>query len=310
MLDIVGRIKSYRSWWLVVIPVAVLLWFLKTDPDGGLQLGTQLQALVSPFLALLFSYVARKAIIPGDAKSAWVRATEGSLSSAIQVLAVALLTGMLFLGFSPRAMSSELPNSASKNLPVLTAELNKYWASMPYRSILAAQVEQESLWKERAELKTSREYGFGLGQFTQAYRSDGRLRFDAMAEIRAMHGSLAGWNWANRFNPTYQLRAVALKNKGNFQRFNTVVPNKASASAMMDAAYNCGIGCVQARRRMCAQVEGCIPTRWFGHVERYSAQSKTKWHGYGKSAHEITNEHVRNVMIVRRAKYKGYFREA
>jgi membrane-bound lytic murein transglycosylase MltF len=96
---------------------------------------------------------------------------------------------------------------------------------------------------------------------------------------------------------------MTIKNRITYKKIRPLVDDDYDALAMMDAAYNCGLGCVQARRRLCAQVAGCDPDRWFGHVERHSAQSKVKWKGYGLSAHDITVQHARNVMVVRRPKY-------
>ena len=310
MVDILGFLRSHRSWWLFAAPVLMLVWFLKVDPDHGPQLLTQLQSYVSPFLALTFAYLGRKALIRGDAKDAWDKARDGSLPNAVLVLSVAILSAVLFFGFSLRAMSAPLPPGAVQHLPTLSAEIDARWQHLPLRSALAAQIEQESNWKTHAELKTSREYGFGLGQFTRAYKADGSVRFDAWREMRASDPSLRGWTWAKRFDPTYQLRAVVLKNRGNYAKLRPGAQDGYNALAMADAAYNCGLGCVQARRRLCAQVPGCDPRQWFGHVALRSTQSKAKWHGYGLSAHDITNQHVKNAMVVRRPKYAAYFKEA
>ncbi|WP_230678513.1 hypothetical protein, partial [Chromobacterium violaceum] len=102
-------------------------------------------------------------------------------------------------------------------LPLLSAAVAQHWPDMPSRSVLAAQVEQESGWRERAVLKTSREYGAGLGQFTKAYRADGGVRFDAIREMAARHPELRGWNWGNAFDPRYQLTAMVLKNRDNYR---------------------------------------------------------------------------------------------
>ena len=79
---------------------------------------------------------------------------------------------------------------------------------------------------------------------------------------------------------------------------------------MMDAAYNSGFGSVLQRRRLCANMAGCDPARWFGGLEKASGQSRRRQAGYGQSFADITNTHVRNVMVLRRAKYRPYFGEA
>lgn len=309
-MDLLKFILSHRTWWLYLAPFAVLLWFLSADPSGGNQLLTQMQTFMSPFIALTFAYLGRKALMRGNLQDAWQSARRGSVSNGILVLAGAILMACLFLGFSFRAMAGDLPNQAARDLPILKAEIQKNWPTLSRPSILAAQVEQESRWRQYAELKTKREYGFGYSQATIAYNARGVVRFDTMAELRTKYRGLAGWSWADRFNPTYQLRAVTLKNKATFNKMRPLVTYESTAFALMDAAYNCGEGCVYTRRRLCQQIEGCNPDRWFGHLEKFSGQSKTKWAGYGKSAHEITVGHVHNVLLVLRNKYRPFFNES
>lgn len=292
---------THRFWVMWVAAAAVLFWFWRTDPDGGAQLAVQLQSLLWVVVAAGPVYVLRRALMDRvRSLEAARRAFDDPIGAGLVFLGLCLLTGMLFLATSARAA---LPAGAVQYLPTLQAEISAHWSSLTMPSVLAAQVEQESGWRVTATLKTSREEGAGLGQFTRAYRADGSLRFDALAETRLLDPSLAGWTWANRFDPVYQLRGLVLKNRHTYNHIHRLVEEDSNALAMMDAAYNCGEGCVYARRRLCAQIAGCDPDTWFGHVEMHSTQSKAKWHGYGQSAHEITNTHVRNVMLVRRPKY-------
>ncbi|WP_137009614.1 lytic murein transglycosylase [Aquitalea aquatilis] len=193
-------------------------------------------------------------------------------------------------------------------LPLLSTSIQQYWPDIPARSVLAAQVEQESGWRAAATLRTSREIGAGLGQFTRAYRADGSVRFDAVAELASAHPELRGWSWANAYDPHYQLAAVVLKNRTSYRAIGWAASPE-DRMAMMDAAYNSGLGSVIKRRAKCNAIPGCIPGRWFGHLERSSTQSKSRVAGYGQSFADITNTHVRNVMVVRRPKYKIYFKE-
>ncbi|AOZ48566.1 lytic transglycosylase domain-containing protein [Chromobacterium vaccinii] len=205
-------------------------------------------------------------------------------------------------------MAAGLSVGALALLPLLNAAATQHWPDMPSRSVLAAQVEQESGWRERAVLKTSREYGAGLGQFTKAYRADGGVRFDAIREMAARHPELRGWGWRNAFDPHYQLTAMVLKNRDNYRLIRW--SEGEDRLAMMDAAYNSGFGSVLQRRRLCANMAGCDPARWFGGLDKASGQSRHRQAGYGQSFADITNTHVRNVMVVRRVKYRSYFGEA
>lgn len=207
--------------------------------------------------------------------------------------------------------SAEPPAAAVPLLPVLQAEQRAYWPDAPLPSALGAQVEQEtcpslkhrSCWNPRAELRTSREQGVGLGQLTRAFRADGSTRFDALAEIvHAYPQALAGLNWGNRYDAALQLRALVLKDRQGFlQVLGADTP--ADQLAMAFAAYNGGLGGLASDRRACAATPACDAGRWFGHVERTSLKAKTAVPGYGKSFFEINREYVRNIMVVRRVRY-------
>lgn len=304
MKDRLKPLLSHRTLIMWVAAAAVIWWFWRDDPDGGLQLKEQLRRLLGGLTALGLAYLARKAIIPGDAKEAWALAKLGSLPNAINVLAAAILTGLLFLGFAPRALAAPLPGNAVHDLPVLMQEIGARWPSMPMPSMLGALVEQESRWKPAATLKTEREEGAGYGQFTRAYRADGSLRFDALADVIALDPSLSGWVWADRYNPRMNLRAITVKVRDCYRRLSRLTDGY-NALAMCDAAYNGGEGGLMAERRMCAQAAGCDPGKWFSHVELHSTKSRTKWHGYGQSAYDINRTHVRHVMVDFRPKYVG-----
>lgn len=302
--------KSHRLWVMWGAALAVVLWFLFTDPDGGLQLRAQLQGLLGIIVAAPVVYLLRRALMDqARGRIALQRAMDSPIGAGLVFLGLAVLTGLLFLAVSPRALAAPLPAGAVQHLPVLAGEIDSAWPALPMRSMLAAQVEQESLWKPNARLKTAREYGFGLGQFTIAYRADGSERFNAWREVQDLDPALAGWKWADRYDVRLQLRAVVVKNRACFARLRPLVDDDYNALAMCDAAYNGGLGGLYSERRLCAAAEGCDPDRWFGHVERHSGKSRAKWNGYGKSAFEINREHVRNVMVVRRTKYAAWFGE-
>jgi hypothetical protein len=176
---------------------------------------------------------------------------------------------------------------------------------MPIPSTLAAQVEQETCpslksrqcWNPYAELKTAREYGFGLGQLTVT------PKFNNFNEARKLDISLRDWQFVDRYDPARQLRAMVLMDRGGYDRL-PFIPDPHERLAMAFSAYNGGMSGVLTDRRFCANVPGCDPGRWFGHVERTSHKVRVKTAGYGKSFFEINREYVRNVMIVRRPRYE------
>ena len=199
----------------------------------------------------------------------------------------------------------ELPPGAVQYMPLLREEIAARWPDLALPSALAAQVEQETCisltshgcWNPKTELKTSREYGFGLGQLTVT------SRFNAFAEVQGMDSGLKGWKWADRYDPRLQLRALVVKDRTNAHAFHVATSSPEDRLAFALAAYNGGVGGTLADIRLCAHTAGCDPQKWFGHVERTSLKARTKVGGYGQSFFEINRYYVHNVLMVLRGKY-------
>jgi len=208
-----------------------------------------------------------------------------------------------------------IPKLALVYLPLLFQVQVATWQSAPEPSFLAAQVEKESCkslvhpkcWDPRAELKTDREYGFGFGQITRAYRADGSVRFDKFSELKAQHTSLRGWTWGNRFDPRMQLTALIEMDKAIYNRISAATT--AERLAMTLAAYNGGETGLMQDKTVCRATPGCDPDRWYGHVENTSTKSRVKWQGYGKSAFEINRDYPRDIEA-RRQKYIPYMEKS
>lgn len=211
-----------------------------------------------------------------------------------------------------------VPSGAEVHAPVLVERQRAIWPRAPEPWTLAGLIEQESCislthsrcWNPRAELRTSREYGFGFGQITVAYRADGSERFNKFEELRTAHDSLRGWTWADRHNPGYQLTAVVEMNLALWRRI-AASPGETVQDqwAFVLSSYNGGVAGLLQDRRLCANTRGCDPGRWFGHVENTSLKSRAPQPGYGnRSWFEINRSHVRNVMTLRRDKYQVFWR--
>lgn len=260
------------------------------------------------FLSLAAGDLALRILQPHvDAQRAAFQASEkGYVYLGRCILAAAILILMV-----TAARAESPPAAAVPLLPVLHAEQQAHWPAVPQASALGAQVEQEtcitlkhrSCWNPRAELRTSREQGVGLGQLTRAFRADGSTRFDALGEIVKAHPQeLAGLSWDSRFDPALQLRALVLKDR---QAFELVLATASPLDrlAMTFAAYNGGAGGLASDRRACAATTACNPGKWFGNVERTSLKAKTALPGYGTSFFQINREYVRNILLMRRVRY-------
>ena len=161
-------------------------------------------------------------------------------------------------------------------------------------------------WNPKSRLKSAREEGAGLGQITKAYTSTGKIRFDALEEIRNKHVELRELSWYNVYSrPDLQLRAVVLKMRDNYQYYirYTDIEN---ALAFADAAYNGGIGGLDNERRACKISQNCNPAFWFNNVENFCLKSKAALYGQ-RSACQINRYHVKDVLIVRAPKYRQFF---
>lgn len=254
------------------------------------------------------AHVVRRLLFPGIGMRRTAKdASLTPVGSGLVFIGICLVLAAVILGVRPVAAS--VPENAKLYLPILIQEQQRHWSDAPMPSALASQVEQETCrslrhpecWSPHATLRTSREYGFGLGQLTVT------SRFNAFAEMTARHASLKSWRWENRFDPQMQARALVLKMKDNYVAIKDT-HNEWGRLAMALSAYNGGLGGLNQDRRLCRATPGCDPSRWSGNVERTSYKAKIAVSGYGKSFFAINREYVRNVMTVRRPKYDAWFR--
>lgn len=283
-----------------------------TDPDAhGLSTLLGGLAIVQGVWAVAAAHWGRKALTDypeADQRRLFAKALETSTGAGLALIALAILFVGLLLVFAPRAHADNLPPGFHKYGATLKAEQRQYWPDHPDPAALAALVEQESCvslksprcWNPAARLKTDREEGAGMGQITRAYRADGSLRFDALADLRDQYSAeLSGLSWGSVYQrPDLQLRALVLMSRDSARSF------RASPAWLHfgDAGYNGGVAGVQKERRACKLSSGCDPAQWFGHVERHCLKSRQPLYG-SRSACDINREHVAAVFKIRRAKY-------
>lgn len=298
------NMKNMRVWVMGVLALAVVAWFAVTDPDGWAATIVRLQWLLWLVVASGPVYLLRRALMDqARSREAYRRAMETATGAGLVFLGLCIVTGLLFLAVAGHATAGELPVNAQVYLPALKTEQKAYWPSMPIPSALAGQIEQETCsslkslqcWSPRAELKTAREYGFGLAQITVT------SRFNNFIAARELDTSLHDWRWQDRYDPAKQIRTLVLMDRSAFRQLPSI--DNSDRVAMTLAAYNGGAGGLNADRRVCGHITGCDPNKWFGHVELHSLKQRVKTQGYGKSFFDINREYVRNILTLRRFKY-------
>ena len=207
-----------------------------------------------------------------------------------------------------------VPERAKENLPVLVEVLFECWSEIENWDILSGQIEQETCpslthkqcWNPRAELKTSREYGFGLSQITIAYDTAGKERFNNFKAATKLDKVMKDWRWEDRYDPYYQIRFLVLQDKQYFGLIKWT-DDELERFAFTLSAYNGGFTGMLRDRKMCAATPGCDQNIWFDNVEKESWRSKIKVAGYGKSFFDINREYVSNILNERRFKYTVYW---
>lgn len=312
-----------NSIWRGLPRIAVLAWLgamlLTSSSLVPLLLGPVLNPLAFGFglvfIGLAVGDLALRILQPGVDPQAAARdaVLKNSTGSGLVYLGRCILAAAVLMLIVSAPRAAEPPAAAVALLPVLKSEQARLWPDHPLPSALGAQIEQETCrslthwmcWNPRAQLKTSREQGVGLGQITRTWTAGGATRFDSLAELRAQFPrELASWRWDDQrlHDPRMQMRGLILMDLRNWRALADV-PRPQERLAMTLASYNGGLGGLASDRRVCAGTRGCDPARWWGHVEHTSLKAKTAVAGYGKAFFEINREYPRNVILVRRSRY-------
>lgn len=209
-----------------------------------------------------------------------------------------------------------IPEKAKIYLPLVKEQQIEYWPDHAKPEVFGGLIEQESCisllhfrcWSPTSKLKTSREEGAGLLQITRAYKQDGSIRFDALAELKNKHPALKEWSWSNVYTrPDLQIMAIVLKTRDDYKSlFN--INDPIERLKFTDSAYNGGLRGVTQDRRACGLRKDCDPQIWFGNVEHTCMKSRKPIYG-NRTACFINREHTEMVFKIRSEKYKQYFIE-
>lgn len=298
-------LKAHRLLAFLVFPV-VLLFLDVFLGDGWESTVVWLHRILKFSVVSLVVYYVSKSLIPGDLQHAWNEALNKNTGSGLLVVARALVILGCLIAFAEHAKAADIGKEPDLN--ILASETVARWDGKPpsgAKAVNASLVRQESRWNEKAHLHTAREDGFGYGQFTVAYKSDGSVRFDALSDTAKLDPSLRGFSIQTAYDKVMQLRAVAVVNRICFKRMRKSAISDYDAFALCDSAYNSGAGNVEAAKRVCRLKDGCNPGKWADNVEANLVISNIKPAGYGQSLRDINKTHVHNVMEVFRPKYES-----
>lgn len=309
----------FRYWFIFGGGAIVLGALFATDPDHGISTGMLLLGLVTPLLALGFSHYGRKALHDypeADARRLFARAGESPTGAGLALVALAIVFYGL-VGLFGSVAHGQVPAAAHQHLPGLQTEIRAHFNGHPMPEYFGGLIEHESCislthsrcWSSKSRLKTAREEGAGLGQLTRAWRPDGSLRFDALAEMRDRHPALRELSWRTIYDRAdLQMRAVVLKVRDDYTALR-MVADPLERLAMTDAAYNGGMTGLQRERRACQIKDDCDPQRWWGHVEHTCLKSRAPLYG-NRSACDINRHHVADVIRHRAPKYAPFLGSA
>jgi hypothetical protein len=179
---------------------------------------------------------------------------------------------------------------------LLSVIISDHWKDSTYRHFIPAQIERESNWKEKAELKTYREYGIGLSQITIT------KRYNNFTDAINRYKELSYWKYSDRFNANYQLHFVVLQDKSNFTVNKKLFSDNINRWAGTLVSYNAGHGTVLNRRSLCKVTEGCDFNLWFGGLD--SVQLKTETGKlYGRSLWKMRNDYPKSIIFELSGKY-------
>lgn len=227
--------------------------------------------------------------------------------SALVVLCVSgfrfmcLLLGVFLLTASPA--QATISKNAQELLPVLAGVIDAQWRACPEPWVLAGKVEQESAWKMRAELKTTREYGFGLAQITIAYNPDGSERFNNFDQALRVTMMSKTITWAKRFDPGFQFTYAVLTDRSNFSTASKFFDDRESRMAGMLVSYNAGPGRLVQRKAEAIRRGIDPPRTWFNGLERIHPAGENRIL-YGRPLWVAINEYPSIIMHTRSPKYR------
>lgn len=169
------------------------------------------------------------------------------------LVCIMLIVALLVLAcLGGTAHGADIPQAAQAHRSTLIRAARVEWGLSAPVATFAAQVHQESCWREDARSHVGAQ---GLAQFmpsTSAW----------LPEVAPQTGEPAPWN------PGWSLRALAAYDRWLWDRVSG--PDDCNRMAKTLSAYNGGLGWVRRDVRM-ARAQGLDPAAWWGSVETVNA---------------------------------------
>lgn len=173
--------------------------------------------------------------------------------------------------------------------------------SLKHSKCFSSTAKLETYWKDTGY---RREFGGGLGQLTRAWKPDGTIRMDTLANLKKIYPKeLAGLTWDNLLQrPDLQIKAMVLLLREDYKGLS-MIPDPVERLKFADSAYNGGRRDALGARKACGLTQGCDPNIWFNHTEKHCVKSKRVLYA-NRSACDINTHHVSDVFKTRMPKYK------
>jgi hypothetical protein len=94
-----AKILSSRWFQFTAIPLAVLIWFLVTDPSGGADTVLRVQLWAQALLVTGLAYLIAKAMLGNASSEAlYAKVLRGSTAAGIAYLGICLLRALVLIG--------------------------------------------------------------------------------------------------------------------------------------------------------------------------------------------------------------------
>lgn len=152
-----------------------------------------------------------------------------------------------------------VPAPARPYQRTMIRESRAVWGITAPTALFGAQIQTESAWRPGAHSI----YAAGLSQFIPSTAEEMSQKYPELGD-------------GGPLNPQWAIRALVRYDHDIYRgRFvNAVTPaSECDKWAFVLSGYNGGEGWISRDRAQCQQHAGCDPSRWYGHVERYTTRS-------------------------------------